>query len=388
MTEKLYDNDSYLTEFDCRIISFGEDNGRIYIETDRTAFFPEGGGQTSDKGYLDELYISDVQIVGDRIFHYTDNTPEALSYLQSKEMLHGKIDFKKRFSDMQQHSGEHIVSGIICSSFNYNNVGFHLGTEVVTLDFDGELSREDIDRIEFLANKAIWDNKEILVHFPSDEELKSISYRSKIEIEGQTRLVEIPGIDVCACCAPHVKMTGEIGIIEIVSFERYKGGTRISILCGERALKDIRHKLEENRKVSVLTSSKQIETSLFVEKLKEDKEKADYQIVGLQRELLSLKAEAIGNEEKIIFFDNNLQGKLLSDFALSIMEKAENFAACFCGENGSYKYCIVSSTTDLRDMCKALNGAFCGRGGGKPQIVQGSLSGSEADIKDFLRSYQ
>ena len=388
MTEKLYDNDSYLTEFDCRIISFGEDNGRIYIETDRTAFFPEGGGQTSDRGYLDGFYISDVQIVGDRIFHYTDNTPEALSSLQNKDTLHGKIDFKKRFSDMQQHSGEHIVSGIICSSFNYNNVGFHLGTEVVTLDFDGELSREDIDRIEFLANKAIWDNKEILVHFPSDEELKSIGYRSKIEIEGQTRLVEIPGIDVCACCAPHVKMTGEIGIIEIVNFERYKGGTRISILCGERALRDIRHKLEENRKVSVLTSSKQIETSLFVEKLKDDKEKADYQIVGLQRELLSLKAEAIVNEEKIIFFDNNLQGKLLSDFALSIMEKAENFAACFCGENGSYKYCIVSSKTDLRDMCKALNSAFCGRGGGKPQIVQGSLSGSEADIKDFLRSYQ
>ena len=388
MTEKLYDNDSYLTEFDCRIISFGEDNGRIYIETDRTAFFPEGGGQTSDKGYLNELYISDVQIVGDRIFHYTDNTPEALSSLQNKDTLHGKIDFKKRFSDMQQHSGEHIVSGIICSSFNYNNVGFHLGTEVVTLDFDGELSREDIDRIEFLANKAIWDNKEILVHFPSDEELKSIGYRSKIEIEGQTRLVEIPGIDVCACCAPHVKMTGEIGIIEIVNFERYKGGTRISILCGERALRDIRHKLEENRKVSVLTSSKQIETSLFVEKLKDDKEKADYQIVGLQRELLSLKAEAISTEEKIIIFDNNLQGKLLSDFALSIMEKAENFAACFCGESGSYKYCIVSSKTDLRDMCKALNGAFCGRGGGKPQIVQGSLSGSEADIKDFLRSYQ
>lgn len=388
MTEKLYDNDSYLTEFDCRIISFGEDNGRIYIETDRTAFFPEGGGQTSDRGYLDKLYISDVQIVGGRIFHYTDNTPEALSSLQNKDTLHGKIDFKKRFSDMQQHSGEHIVSGIICSSFNYNNVGFHLGTEVVTLDFDGELSREDIDRIEFLANKAIWDNKEILVHFPSDEELKSISYRSKIEIEGQTRLVEIPGIDVCACCAPHVKMTGEIGIIEIVSFERYKGGTRVSILCGERALRDIRHKLEENRKVSVLTSSKQIETSFFVEKLKEDKEKADYQIVGLQRELLSLKAEAIGSEERIIIFDNNLQGKLLSDFALSIMEKAENFAACFCGENGLYKYCIVSSKTDLRDMCKALNGAFCGRGGGKPQIVQGSLSGSEADIKDFLRSYQ
>ncbi len=387
MTEKLYDKDSYLSEFDCRIVSFGEDKNRIYIETDRTAFFPEGGGQTSDKGSLDELYISDVQIVDGRILHYTENTPEALSSLESKETLHGKIDMKKRFSDMQQHSGEHIFSGLVCSNFAYNNVGFHLGTEVVTLDFDGVLDRNDIDRIEFLSNKAVWDNKEILVHFPTDEELQKISYRSKIEIEGQTRLVEIPGIDTCACCAPHVKMTGEIGIIEVVAFEKYKGGTRVSILCGERALKDIRHKLEENRKVSVLTSSKQIETAAFVEKLKEEKEKADYEIVGLQKELLSLKAQTIEEAEKIIVFDEKLQGKLLSDFALSIMDKTQNFASCFCGENGQYKYCIVSSKTDLREMCKALNNAFSGRGGGKPQIVQGSLSGTEENIRKFLLNY-
>lgn len=388
MTEKLYDINSYLTEFDCRIISFGEDKDRIFIETDRTAFFPEGGGQTSDKGYLDELYISDVQTVGDRIFHYTKNTLEALSLLNTKDTLHGKICWEKRFSDMQQHSGEHIVSGLICSSFGYNNVGFHLGTELVTLDFDGELSREDTDRIEFLANKTIWDNKEILIHFPTDEELQGISYRSKIEIDGQTRLIEIPGIDMCACCAPHVKATGEIGIIEIVNFERYKGGTRVSILCGERALKDIRHKLEENRKVSVLTSSKQIETSVFVEKLKEEKEKADYEIVGLQRELLSIKAASVESTDRVIIFDHKLQGKLLSDFALSITDKAESFVACFCSENGSYKYCIVSNKLDLRDMCKALNTAFSGRGGGRPQIVQGSLSGNETDIRDFLTSYQ
>lgn len=387
MTEKLYDNDSYLSEFDCSIVSFGEDKNRIYIETDKTAFFPEGGGQTSDKGYLDELYISDVQLVNGRIFHYTENTAENLSLLKDKTVLHGKIDTKKRFSDMQQHSGEHIVSGIICSSFGYNNVGFHLGTELVTLDFDGALTRDDIDRVELLANKAVWDNKEILVHFPSDDELKDITYRSKIEIEGQTRLVEIPGIDICACCAPHVKRTGEIGIIEIVTFEKYKGGTRVSILCGERALKDIRHKLEENRKVSVLTSAKQIETSVFVEKLKADKEKADYDIIGLKRELLALKAEAIEKSEKIIIFDDKLQGKLLQDFTISLMDKAEKFAACFSAENGVYRYSIASSNCDLREMCKALNGAFSGRGGGRPELVQGSLSGDEDEIREFLESY-
>lgn len=388
MTEKLYDNDSYLYEFDCKVLSFGEDNDRIYIETDKTAFFPEGGGQTSDKGTLDELYISDVQFVDGRIYHYTENTEENLWFLRSKSILHGKIDIKKRFSDMQQHSGEHIFSGLVCSNFGYNNVGFHLGTEVVTLDFDGVLLQDDIDRIEFLANKAIWDNKEILVHFPTNDELKEISYRSKIEIEGQTRLVEIPGIDICACCAPHVKMTGEIGIIEVVAFEKYKGGTRVSILCGERALKDIRHKLEENRKVSVLTSSKQNETSLFVQKLKEDKEKADYDIVGLKRELLLLKAEAIEKAERIIIFDEKLQGKLLQDFSISIMNKADSFAACFCGENGVYRYSIASKRKDLREMCKAFNGTFKGRGGGKPELCQGTVSGTEEEIQKFLSDYK
>lgn len=387
MTEKLYDKDSYISEFDCRVISFGEDKNRIFIETDKTAFFPEGGGQTSDKGYLGEFYISDVQIKDGRIFHYTENTAEALQKLRDTSVLHGKIDMAKRFSDMQQHSGEHIVSGIVCSSFGYNNVGFHLGTEVVTLDFDGILGQDDINRVEFLANKVVWDNKEILVHFPTDEELQKISYRSKIEIEGQTRLVEIPDIDICACCAPHVKRTGEIGIIEVVAFEKYKGGTRVSILCGERALRDIRHKLEENRKVSVLTSSKQKETSIFVEKLKEDKEKADFEIVGLKRELLALKTESIAPEERITIFDDKLQGKLLSDFSISLMDKAEKFAACFCGENGSYRYSIVSRREDLREMCKALNSAFSGRGGGKPEIVQGSLIGKEEDIRNFLINY-
>ncbi len=388
MTEKLFEADSYISEFDCEVTSFGEDKNRIYIETDKTAFFPEGGGQTSDKGYLDGLYISDVQLIDSRIFHYTENTPEARDLLKSKNKLHGKIDMQKRFSDMQQHSGEHIVSGIVCSSFGYNNVGFHLGTEIVTLDFDGALTREDIERVELLANKAIWDNKEILVHFPTDEELKNISYRSKIEIEGQTRLVEIPGIDMCACCAPHVKMTGEIGVIEIVAFEKYKGGTRVSILCGERALRDMRHKLEENRKVSVLTSAKQIETSVFVEKLKSDKEKADYEIVGLKRELLTLKAEAIEKGEKIIIFDDKLQGKLLQDFTISLMDKAETFVACFSSENGIYRYSIASNSCNLRELCKALNGAFSGRGGGKSELVQGTLTGTEEKIREFLKNYQ
>lgn len=386
MTQKLYDTDSYLSEFTCKVISLYSDEQYIYIETDRTAFFPEGGGQTSDIGTLGGINVENVQIIDGKILHYVENSDENAEKLKNSTLLEGKIDMKKRFSDMQQHTGEHIFSGIVHSLFGYNNVGFHLGKEIVTLDFDGVLEEGDICKVENLVNKAIWDNLEIQVFFPTKQELSSLSYRSKIEIEGQVRIVEIPGIDVCACCAPHVKRTGEIGIVRVVAFERYKGGTRVSILCGERALLDIRHKTGQNKLVSNLTASKQDETAAAVERLKNENEKLKYDIVGLTRELLSLKAEAIEPKEKIIVFDEKLTGKLLQDFAISLMDKAGKFAACFCGENGTYRYCIVSRSENLQPLAKQLNSAFSGRGGGKPEIIQGSLQGSQSEIEDFLKN--
>lgn len=389
MTVKLYDTDSYLSEFSCKVVSLYSDENYIYIETDRTAFFPEGGGQTCDKGSLSGINVENIQITDGKIVHFVKNSEENAEKIKENAILHGKIDMKKRFSDMQQHSGEHIFSGIVNSLYGYNNVGFHLGSEIVTLDFDGELSEDDICKVENLVNETIWKNLEIRILLPSDEELKNIKYRSKIEIEGQVRIVEIPGVDVCACCAPHVKSTGEIGIVRVVNFERYKGGTRVSILCGERALLDLRHKLKQNRLVSNLTSSKQDETAAAVERLKNENEKLKYDLIGMTRDFLTLKSESITESERIIIFDKKLQGKLLQDFALSLMDKADKFAACFCGENGSYRYCVVSRHINLHPLAKALNEAFSGRGGGKPEIVQGSLSAeSEKDIADFLEKFE
>lgn len=388
MTQRLYDADSYLTEFKCKVVSLYSDKDYIYVETDRTAFFPEGGGQTSDIGELGGVYVENVQLIDGKIIHFVKNSEENEEKLNKSLELCGKVDFKKRFSDMQQHSGEHIFSGIVNSLYGYNNVGFHLGKEIVTLDFDGELNEDDICKVEDLVNKAIWDNRKINILFPDDEELKSIKYRSKIEIEGQVRIVEIEGIDVCACCAPHVNSTGEIGIVRVVNFERYKGGTRVSILCGERALLDLRHKLKQNRLVSNLTSAKQDETADAVARLKEENEKLKYDIVGLTRELLALKSDKITHEDKIIIFDEKLNGKLLQDFAISIMDKCDSFAACFCGENDSYRYCFVSHSMNLQPLAKALNGVFSGRGGGKPQIVQGSINGEKEAITEFLKNYK
>ena len=388
MTVKLYDTDSYLSEFDCKVISLYSDKDYIYIETDRTAFFPEGGGQTCDKGSFNGINVENIQIIDGKIVHFVKNSDENAEKIKENTILYGKIDMKKRFSDMQQHSGEHIFSGIVNSLYGYNNVGFHLGSEIVTLDFDGELNEDDICKVESLVNEAIWKNLEIKILLPSAEELKQIKYRSKIEIEGQVRIVEIPDVDVCACCAPHVKYTGEIGIVRVVNFERYKGGTRVSILCGERALLDLRHKLKQNRLVSNLTSSKQDETAAAVERLKNENDKLKYDLIGMTRDFLILKSQSIEEAEKIIIFDDKLQGKLLQDFTLSLMDKAGKFAACFCGENGSYRYCIVSSKINLQGLAKALNTEFSGRGGGKPEIVQGSLTAeSQESLKEFLEKF-
>lgn len=388
MTEKLFDRDSYITDFACKVTDLYTKGDTLYIETDRTAFFPEGGGQTSDIGRLGTANVENVQNIDGRIYHFVENSEENVKFFTIGKEITGEICWKKRFSDMQQHSGEHIFSGIVHSLYGYDNVGFHLGSEVVTLDFNGILTKEDICKVELLVNKAVWDNLEVKVFFPSDEELALISYRSKKEINGQVRLVEFPGVDICACCAPHIKKTGEIGIVEVVAFEKYKGGTRVSILCGERALHDIRHKLDENHAVSVLMSSKEKETAQAVERIKKEKESLDYEIVGLKREILSLKLASVKTDKRIIIFDSSLEGKMLQDFALALTERAEEFVCCFSGEKGQYRYCMVSDTLDPLHYAKALNEAFSGRGGGRGGIVQGAVCGEEEEIRSFLINSQ
>ncbi len=388
MTEKLFDRDSYLREFNCKVTDLYTKDDKLYIETDRTAFFPEGGGQASDIGTLGCANVENVQIIHERIYHFVENSEENVNFFTIGKEITGKINWKRRFDHMQQHSGEHIFSGFVHSLFGYDNVGFHLGSEIVTLDFNGVLTKEDVCKVELLVNKAVWDNLEIRVFFPSDEELAHIPYRSKKEIDGQVRLVEFPGVDICACCAPHVKNTGEIGIVQVVAFEKYKGGTRVSILCGERALKDIRHKLDENHSVSVLMSSKEKETAQAVKRIKKEKESLDYEIVGLKREILSLKLASIKTDKRIVVFDHSLQGKMLQDFALALMERAEEFVCCFSGENGQYRYCMVSDKIDPLPFAKSLNEKFEGRGGGRNGIVQGSLVGEEKKLKEFLFNLQ
>ena len=232
MTEKLFYQDSHRSTFTAIVQEVRPSGNGYEIILDRTAFFPEGGGQSSDTGSLGGVSVSDVQEIDGKIIHYTDGP------LVEGTEVEGCIDWTERFSKMQQHTGEHIVSGLIHKIYGYHNVGFHLGTDSVTLDFNGVVPKEKLHEIEQLANEAVAKNLPVQVLYPTDEELSKISYRSKIEIEGQVRIVVIDGYDVCACCAPHVKQTGEIGLIKLVGMQNYKGGVRISMLCGFRALED------------------------------------------------------------------------------------------------------------------------------------------------------
>ena len=209
-TEKLFYKDSFTKEFQAKVTACEPWKTGYRIVLSQTGFFPEGGGQTADTGRLNAVPVLDVQEEQGILYHFTQQPLEVGTEVK------GTLNWEERFWKMQHHSGEHIVSGLIHKHFGYHNVGFHLGSQVVTLDFDGIITKEELRMIEKEANQAVAQNIEIQVSYPSKEELSRLEYRSKIEIEGQVRIVTIPGYDVCACCAPHMRYTGQIGMIKLV----------------------------------------------------------------------------------------------------------------------------------------------------------------------------
>lgn len=377
MTEKLFYEDSHRITFSA-VVKACEQSGNNYeVVLDRTAFFPEGGGQYADTGVLGGVNVLDVREKQDVIYHMTD------APLEAGQTVEGRIDWEERFSKMQQHSGEHIVSGLVHAMYGYDNVGFHMGKDAITMDFNGVLSKEQLKEIEHKANEAVVKNLDIQVKYPSKEELAGIAYRSKIEIEGQVRIVEVPGYDVCACCAPHVKKTGEIGMIKLIGVQNYKGGVRVSMLCGFRALADYDEKSESVKTVSVLLSAKETEIAEEVERLKEELTSKKSMIAQLQQKLLRYKVQELPEKEALVMmFEPELSGNAPRELVNLILEKGTEIGVVFAGTDGQeYRYVIGSRRVDVRPLAKVLNEKFAGRGGGKPEMVQGSLDGREEDIR-------
>ena len=380
MTVKLYENDAYIKEFGATVLSCEEAKKGYAVVTDKTAFFPEGGGQQADTGTLGDAKVLDVQIKDDVITHYV-NKP-----LKVGEQVAGVLDWDTRFARMQGHTGEHLVSGIIHTMFGYDNLGFHMSDKTLTLDPSGPLSAQDIKAVELAANKAIYENRAISVSYPTPQELDTLNYRSKLDLREGVRLVTIDGYDVCACCAPHVHHTGEIGIIKIIDFIQYKGGTRIEMVCGINALEDYSMLHDSNKNMMHLLSASRDNVVDFV--------KRDHDVIGAQKaQINSLSQKLVMTQLDIKMLGNTLCGFTkdasfdnLRTCVESNSDKADITAFFSEVKNGEYSYVVASNNIDVRDTVKALNAQFNGKGGGRPNYAQGKITASTADIVKFFEN--
>jgi len=381
MTEKLYYADSHLRTFTSTVLAcYPVENGWEIILS-ATAFYPEGGGQACDLGTLGSAKILDVQERGEEIIHLCD------SPLEAGTLVEGRIDWDRRFILMQQHSGEHIVSGIIHRRYGYHNKGFHMGSDIITIDFDGVIPAEDLADIEAEANRAVWENVELKCWYPTEEELPGVFYRTKKALPWPVRIVQVPGYDSCACCGTHVKRTGEIGLVKLFSTVGFRGGTRMEMACGQRALALLNTALEQNKLVSQAFSAHWTKTGGAAQLRNQWLEQEKFKVVGLQRKLMGSTAEGYVNHGDVLHFEEGLDPVLVREYADAIAETCQGMAAVFSGADGEgYAYCLVTRNGDLRAFGKAMTAALNGRGGGKPYFQQGRVSATREEIEGFFRN--
>lgn len=381
LTEKLYYSDGHLSRFTARVTSCEKEDGTWAVKLDRSAFFPGGGGQEADEGVLSDMKLLGLREEGEDIVHLTP------APLEPGALVEGRIDWPLRFSRMQGHSGEHILSGTVHRLFGYDNVGFHMGEEAITIDFSGELSREDLSRAELEANRAIWRDVPVRTLLPTPGELAAMDYRSKKELTGQVRIVEIEGVDLCACCAPHVSHSGEVGLLKIIDSMRHRGGTRLTLLCGEAALLDYEALHENNAAVSAALSAKRLETGGAIARVMAEQEERRAELTKLKRELLQLKAAALRpTEGSICIFESDIDMITLRELVNAGSELAGKVCAGFAGTDGDYKYIIGSHTVPLRARAKEINAAIDGRGGGSDAMIQGTSRARREDIERYFNA--
>lgn len=378
-TGRLYYENVYIKEFDAKVLKCREGENGYEIILDESAFYPEGGGQPCDTGSLGEAEVKDVQEKDGELIHYTDKA------LEEGDTVHGKINWERRFDLMQQHSGEHMVSGLVHEKYGYNNVGFHMGSDVITIDFSGVLNEEQLQEIEDRVNEKIWENTPVQITYPSESELENIPYRSKKELTGQVRIVEFPETDICACCGTHVAHTGEIGAVKFLSVVKFRQGVRVEMISGKRVIDYFSKIAKENSKVSVLLSAKPQETSKAVERLQEENFRLKGKIFDMEAEIFKAEAEKWAGAGSVLIFKKNMESDSVRKLTDAVMQTCCGCCAVFSDNgDGTYKYAMGEKDGNLREFTKEMNQVLNGRGGGKPFFVQGSVSSSEEEIRKFF----
>ena len=379
-TKKLFYVNSHISRFSARVCSCTETEKGFEVVLEETAFYPEGGGQAADTGILGTVRVLDTRERGAEIIHLCDGA------LTVGDTVEGIIDYAARFDRMQQHSGEHIVSGLIHSRYGYHNTGFHMGTAgTTTIDFDGVIPAEDLPILEAMANGAVWQDLAVKCHVPEEAELAKIPYRTKRALPWPVRIVEFPGYDICACCGTHVARTGEIGVIKLFSAIPFRGGTRMEMACGKRALEMLNTAYEQNRQVSQAFSAKIQETGEAARKMNEILAAQKYRITGLEKQVFRAIAAEYAGKGDVLRFEEGLDSNGIRELADAIAERSGGTAAVFSGSDETgYGFCLVARSGDLRQLGRDMTKALNGRGGGKPNCQQGRVGAKKAEIEAFF----
>ena len=378
ITEKLYENKPYLKEFDARVLSCEAAGAAYVVVLDQTAFYPEGGGQPCDLGTLGGARVLDVHARDGMVLHTVDAPLSG--------PVHGAIDWDRRFDLMQQHSGEHLVSGIAHRLYGVENVGFHMGADLITIDFDRVVSMEELAVVEAQVNAAIWANLETQIHYYDSEAACPIDYRSKKAIEGLLRLVEFPGVDICACCGTHVARTGEIGIVKLLSVVKFHQGVRIELVCGKRAYDYLAAVTAQNRAVSGLLSAKPLETAKAVERCLTELNQVKQEKALWEGRCFTSMARSLAGAGDLLLFEDQLSPDSLRRLCVELMAVCGGRCAVFSGnDEDGYAYALGREGGDLRAFVKDMNAALNGRGGGKPNFAQGRVAAKRAEIEDFYK---
>lgn len=380
MTERLFDMDEMLSVFEAEVLFSNEVNGHFETVLDRTAFFPEGGGQYSDTGWVDDREITHVFERDGVIYHVSKEPFEV-----GKKVL-CRIEFAERFRKMQNHTGEHVFSGLVHSMFGYNNVGFHLSEEYIRVDYDGALTGKDVRALEDASNYVIAENRAVRAWYPDSEELARLEYRSKKELSGDIRIVSVEGVDICACCAPHVARTGEIGMLKVVDFMNYKGGTRLFAVCGIDALRLFQREHGMLTEIAISLSASRDDIPAAFEKMRAE-------VTSLRRKNTELLKKTVSDtvertrrsESPLCFFLEGADDATMRMLANGTVSKCP-MVAVFSKDGERYRYIIASEKIDLKAASSDINAAIAGKGGGSPVMIQGTALAAESEIRKYFES--
>lgn len=386
-TKRLYYEDVYIKEFSAKVVECRKEEKGFQVILDQSAFYPEGGGQPSDLGILGDTAVTDVQEKNGELIHYVK------SELEPGTEVIGKIDWQRRFDLMQQHSGEHIVSGLVHEAYGYNNVGFHMSSDVITIDFSGVLDEKQLAEIEEKTNRNIWEDNPVEIFYPDKEELAALPYRSKKELTGEVRLVEFPGGDLCACCGLHVESTGEIGLVKLLSVKHFREGVRIEMAAGKRALGLLHQHLEANSRVASMLSVKPDGTPAAVQRLQDEIYSLKGQILALRQQQFAMRARQCEGKGNVLLLEHALDAADIRKEADAVLDVCGGICVVIALEdsqkdpekkNTGGKYAAGQRNGDVRALVKEMNETLSGRGGGKPFFAQGSLQADRAVIKSFF----